>query len=305
MLVTGAALWLVPWIGYLAASLPDRYDTHQWRLAWVGFDIGLLACFAAAAWLGRRRHPAAIPVLAATAALMCCDAWFDVMLDWTTPDWLGSLLMAVLVELPLAGYLLIRARILLVGGMASRPMTAADLDVHTDPTCQRVLAELGRAPATAAELTEATGTDRATIDATLHRLATTDRIRPAGHDRWRNAPLDLRQPDLSGASRAERARYERWLDAKLDQELELFARAFRHPARSGPWAKGSRAGVRLTEAELARFSEEYLALINRYALLHDGPDPDTQEVAVRLYAFPRHLLDPPGGAQLTAKSSAS
>lgn len=54
--LTGAAVCLLPWTVYLAHTLPDRYDTCQWRAAWVGFDIALLLCFAAAAWLGLRPH---------------------------------------------------------------------------------------------------------------------------------------------------------------------------------------------------------------------------------------------------------
>jgi hypothetical protein len=33
-----------------------------------------------------RRRRAAVPLLAAMAALLLCDAWFDVVLDWTSPD---------------------------------------------------------------------------------------------------------------------------------------------------------------------------------------------------------------------------
>jgi hypothetical protein len=76
-----AAVCLVPWTGYLAQTLPDRYEASQWRTAWVGFDVALACCFAGAAWLGLRRR-AAVPLLVAAAALLCCDAWFDVVLDW-------------------------------------------------------------------------------------------------------------------------------------------------------------------------------------------------------------------------------
>ncbi len=72
-LAAGSAVWLFGWCGYLAHSLPDRHDTYEWRLAWVGVDIVLLCCFAASAWLGWRRRRAAVPLPIVTAALLCCD----------------------------------------------------------------------------------------------------------------------------------------------------------------------------------------------------------------------------------------
>ena len=34
-----AAIGLIPWIIYLAHSLPRHYDTGHWRGLWVGFDV--------------------------------------------------------------------------------------------------------------------------------------------------------------------------------------------------------------------------------------------------------------------------
>ncbi|WP_326834181.1 hypothetical protein VSH64_04525 [Amycolatopsis rhabdoformis] len=108
--LTGAAVFLLPWTGYLAATLPESFDTGAWRPAWVGFDIAMAACFAFAAWLTASRRRGAAPLLAATATLLCCDAWFDVMLDWAGPDRWTSLAMAALLELPIAAGLALLAR---------------------------------------------------------------------------------------------------------------------------------------------------------------------------------------------------
>ena len=116
----GAAVCLVPWIVYLAQSLPDRYDTGQWRAAWVGFDIALLCCFAGAAWLGLRRRRAAVPLLVATAALLCCDAWFDVVLDWESSERWTSVFLAAVAEVPIAVLLLVAARRLLAANPRRR-----------------------------------------------------------------------------------------------------------------------------------------------------------------------------------------
>jgi hypothetical protein len=56
-----------------------------------------------------------LPLLAVAAARLCCDAWFDVVLDWRQPDRRTSVPMAVLVEAPIAVLLLGRARLLLIG----------------------------------------------------------------------------------------------------------------------------------------------------------------------------------------------
>jgi xanthine/uracil permease len=104
--VTTVSLALIPWIGYLAASLPDRYVAGQWKAAWVGFDIVLVAGLAATAWSAWRRRELLVPAAIITATLLICDAWFDVLLDWGTPDMLWSVATAALVELPLAALLL-------------------------------------------------------------------------------------------------------------------------------------------------------------------------------------------------------
>lgn len=98
------------WIVYLAASMPTGYQSRAWSAAWVGFDILLLLALTGtvvAAMLGRQ-----IVVLLAvfTATLLLCDAWFDIVLDWGTSDVWGSLASAAFVEVPLAGFLLFRAR---------------------------------------------------------------------------------------------------------------------------------------------------------------------------------------------------
>ncbi|AXI77067.1 hypothetical protein [Peterkaempfera bronchialis] len=112
-ILVAVCLALIPWIGYLALTLPVHYVADQWRFAWVGFDIVLLSTLAATAWFGWRRRQVVIPLAIATAVLLICDAWFDVTLARGSRDFWTSLAFALLVELPLAGYLLLRARRLL------------------------------------------------------------------------------------------------------------------------------------------------------------------------------------------------
>lgn len=104
--VTTASLVLMPWIGYLAVSLPDRHVTGQWKAAWVGFDIVLVGFLAGTAWCAWRLRQLLVPAAIVTATLLVCDAWFDVLLDWGSRDMWWSLATAALGELPLAALLL-------------------------------------------------------------------------------------------------------------------------------------------------------------------------------------------------------
>jgi hypothetical protein len=74
----------------------------HYRAAWVGFDILLLAVLASTAYFALRGSPQVAFTATAAATLLVVDAWFDVL---TTPKDDGrilSVVLAVLVELPLA-----------------------------------------------------------------------------------------------------------------------------------------------------------------------------------------------------------
>ena len=117
-LLLGAVL-LVPWIGYLAVSLPRRYVAHNWDRTWVGFDVLLLVMLLLTAVLGLRRRPMVIVTGFATGLLLVCDAWFDVMTA-DADDIALSLITALVVELPLAALLVVgslqRLRLLVDAG---------------------------------------------------------------------------------------------------------------------------------------------------------------------------------------------
>jgi hypothetical protein len=98
----GGALLLIPWMTQLWATLPDHHSSHQWRLAWSGFDVALVLAFALAAFTGWRRRQISIPALIVVGVLLCCDAWFDVTLSWGTSEQAVSILTALFAELPVA-----------------------------------------------------------------------------------------------------------------------------------------------------------------------------------------------------------
>jgi hypothetical protein len=71
------AFMLVPWIGYLAATLPHTERVYA-RVPWVGFDIGLMIALTTTAILAWRGSARVALVATATATMLTIDAWFDV-----------------------------------------------------------------------------------------------------------------------------------------------------------------------------------------------------------------------------------
>src|SRR5512143_3036291 len=70
------ALIMLPWVGLLTVSLPDRVVSHNYRMAWVGFDVLLVVSMTRTAWLAWRRSPFVVNVASTTATLLVVDAWF-------------------------------------------------------------------------------------------------------------------------------------------------------------------------------------------------------------------------------------
>lgn len=91
----------VPWTAFLAVTLPDHARTQNYREAWVGFDIMLVAALLATAYLAWRGRRSVALVASATATMLVLDAWFDVLTSRRSEvGW--SIASALLAELPLA-----------------------------------------------------------------------------------------------------------------------------------------------------------------------------------------------------------
>src|ERR1700758_1900530 len=69
-----AAIALIPWIVYLALTLPQNYVAHNWRAAWVGFDILLLVFMIATAALGFMHRHLVTVVAFTSGVLLISDA---------------------------------------------------------------------------------------------------------------------------------------------------------------------------------------------------------------------------------------
>ncbi len=122
-IVTIGAVSLVPWIAYLAVNLPTTYSADNWNVAWAGFDVLLLALLGTTAVLGYRRHPLVAVTAFSTGVLLLCDAWLDVTTSSGT-DHTWAIVTALVVELPLAVFLLVSSVRSLAELSASRPATA-------------------------------------------------------------------------------------------------------------------------------------------------------------------------------------
>lgn len=100
-LMVGGAIALIPWIAYLAITLPQNYVAHNWPATWVGFDILLVGFMLATAVLGYLRRQLLLLAAFTSGVLLICDAWFDLMTAGPNDVWL-SVITALLIEVPLA-----------------------------------------------------------------------------------------------------------------------------------------------------------------------------------------------------------
>jgi hypothetical protein len=98
----GCAFVLLPWTGLLFAMLPRHYVANHWEIAWGGFDVGLGIALGSTAFMIARRSPFAELTATITGSLLLCDAWFDVLTSRGTSDIAQAVILALLVELPLA-----------------------------------------------------------------------------------------------------------------------------------------------------------------------------------------------------------
>ena len=104
-LMVGGAIGLIPWMIYLAFTLPANYVAHNWPATWIGFDCVLIAFMAATAVLGWLRRELVILPGFTTGVLLICDAWFDIMTAGPGQLW-PSVLAAAVLNLPIAAIMI-------------------------------------------------------------------------------------------------------------------------------------------------------------------------------------------------------
>ena len=95
------AVGLIPWMIYLAFTLPANYVANNWPATWIGFDCVLIAFMIVTAVLGWLRRELVILPAFATGVLLICDAWFDIMTAGPGQRWM-SVMTAALLNVPAA-----------------------------------------------------------------------------------------------------------------------------------------------------------------------------------------------------------
>jgi hypothetical protein len=120
-----AALVLLPWSARLASSLPCRYLSQHWGIAWAGFDTALAAALALTCVAALRRATWLDRAAVAAGTLLVADAWFDVVTSRGAAAVAVATSEAVALELPVA---------LLCIWAAHRFATPAVRDHHTNAT---------------------------------------------------------------------------------------------------------------------------------------------------------------------------
>ncbi len=123
-LYTAAAVILLPWIVYLAETLPRHQFDRHYRLAWVGFDVILVIAIIRTAYMAFRVDPRIQFPATATAVLLFVDAWFDVVTSGHRSQFLQAVALAVLVEIPSAIFTLYLAH-----RVSRRILELANVDV--------------------------------------------------------------------------------------------------------------------------------------------------------------------------------
>jgi hypothetical protein len=101
-LLSLVAIALVPWTLWLTFTLPSRHVADDYDLAWVGFDLALLAAIGTTAWMIVHGSKWLVPLAAVAGTMLVCDAWFDITTSSGATERTQAILEAVFAELPLA-----------------------------------------------------------------------------------------------------------------------------------------------------------------------------------------------------------
>jgi hypothetical protein len=106
VLMIAAGGLLLPWVAGLAFTLPTRHEAAHYGASWIGFDIVLCAMLLRTGWLGQKGREHIELSAAITGTLLLVDAWFDVVTADNKHEFTVALILALVGEIPLAGFCL-------------------------------------------------------------------------------------------------------------------------------------------------------------------------------------------------------
>jgi hypothetical protein len=93
---------MIPWLAFLAVSLPSATEVPHWSLAWVGLDSMEAVGLFTTGLLIRRGDPRRSLTAMATAVLLTVDAWFDITTSASGGARTEAIVMAAFAEIPMA-----------------------------------------------------------------------------------------------------------------------------------------------------------------------------------------------------------
>ena len=96
------AIILLPWTIYLGASLPAHHLSAHWDISWTGLDVGIIVAMSLTGLFAYLKSRWIIISSTTVGSLLLVDSWFDVMSERRAAQLHESIILAVLVEIPLA-----------------------------------------------------------------------------------------------------------------------------------------------------------------------------------------------------------
>ena len=96
------AVITVPWVIYLGVTLPSRHISRHWDVAWVGMDVAIVSLLLINAYFSYKESKWLVMSATATTTMLIVDGWFDITTARPGKPFYEALIMAFLIELPLA-----------------------------------------------------------------------------------------------------------------------------------------------------------------------------------------------------------
>lgn len=189
----------------------------------------------------------------------------------------------------------------MLAAMVERPetrvLTGPDLKAFykalSNPVRRDILSYLGEhGEANSTSVAKALGESTGTTSYHLRKLADLKLIaeieeRSTGRERWwKSLMTNIFTPPGLEMTVDEREAAVKIGALKMTHDLSLVVRAYAGYDASEGWNQIYRAGLRMTKEQVAAFTEEYQALLHKYASEPGEHPPGARQMAVRLVVLP-------------------
>ncbi len=189
----------------------------------------------------------------------------------------------------------------MLAGMVERPetrvLTGQDLKAFykalSNPVRRDILSYLGEhGEANSTGVAKALGESTGTTSYHLRKLADLKLIaeieeRSTGRERWwKSLMTNIFTPPGLEMTEDEREAAVKLGTLRMTHDLNLVVKAYAGYDASAGWNQIYRAGLRMTQEQVAAFAEEYQALLHKYTSAPGEHPPDSRQMAVRLVMLP-------------------